>query len=121
MKRLIIILLVLACGTCFAQNKKGTKTATINIPGYCCHGLDATIENTLAYEPGVTSWKLNKDGKCVVITYKEGKTTPDKVEKALAQNGVRVEHYKPNPKAISKLPKCCQPAARGECKGDCKE
>lgn len=117
MKKLIIILLVLACGTCMAQNKKGTKTADINIPGYCCNGLNATIEKTLAYEKGVVEWKLDKDHKKVTITYKEGKTTPDKVEKALSENGVRTEHYKANPKAIPHLPKCCQPAAKGE--GSC--
>ena len=119
MKKIIVILLVLACGTCMAQNKKGTKTTVINIPGYCCNGLTPTIENTLAYEPGVVEWKADKDHKCVTVTYKENKTNPDKIEKALAENGVRVEHYKPNAKAISKLPKCCQPAARGE--GSCKK
>lgn len=115
MKKILFLLLVIAIsGTSFAQKKKDVKTAIINIPGWCCHSLDPTIENTLAYENGVTDWKLDKDKKQVTITYKEGKTTPDKVEKALAQNGVRTQNYKPNPKAITKLPKCCQPAARGE-------
>lgn len=119
MKRLIAILtvMVLFCGVGMAQKAKGTKTVKINIPAYCCNGLTPTIENTLAYEKGVVEWKCDKDAKCVVVTYKEGKTTPDKIEKALATNGVRTEHYRPTEKAIAGLPKCCQPAAKGQ--GSC--
>lgn len=115
MKRFVIILLVMACcGSCFAQKKKNTKTVELQLPGYCCKKLNPTIENTLAYEKGVVEWTLDRDNKKVTVTYKEGKTTPDTIEKALARNGVRTQHYEANPKMISKLPACCQPAAKGE-------
>ena len=118
MKKALIMLVVavVCCSTASAQNKTGknTKTADISIPGYCCKGLNATIEKTLAYERGVVEWTLHQDKKSVTVVYKEGKTDPAKIEKALAANGVRTANEKPNPRAIEKLPKCCQPAARGE-------
>lgn len=116
MKRtFVIILFVVLCGTTmFAQSKKNTKTAEISIPGYCCNGLNATIEKTLAYERGVVEWTLHQDKKSVTVVYRDSKTNPQKIEKALAENGVRTVNFKPNPRAIEKLPKCCQPAARGE-------
>lgn len=111
----VIILFVIFCGTTmFAQNKKNTKTVEISIPGYCCKGLNATIEKTLAYERGVVEWTLHQENKSVTVVYRDSKTNPQKIEKALAENGVRTENFKPNPRAIEKLPKCCQPAARGE-------
>ena len=123
MKSLIPFLLcaALAIPSCQAQKKqtKQNLTAEISIPGYCCKGLNATIERTLAYEKGVVEWTLNQEKKSVTVVYREGKTTPAKIEKALAENGVRTEHEKPNPRAIPKLPACCQPAARGET--SCKE
>ena len=113
---LIFVAAVVCCVSASAQNKggKNTKTTDISIPGYCCKGLNATIEKTLAYERGVVEWTLHQDKKSVTVVYKEGKTDPAKIEKALAANGVRTANEKPNPRAIEKLPACCQPAARGE-------
>ena len=117
MKKLLVITLlsILFATPAFAQKKaKNTKTTVISIPGYCCKGLNATIENTLAYERGVVEWTLNLEKKSVTVVYREDKTNPSKIEKALAANGVRTANEKPNPRAIEKLPACCQPAARGE-------
>ncbi len=117
MKKLLVITLlsILFATPAFAQKKaKNTKTTEISIPGYCCKGLNATIENTLAYERGVVEWTLNLEKKSVTVVYREDKTNPSKIEKALAANGVRTANEKPNPRAIEKLPACCQPAARGE-------
>ena len=123
MKRFILLTLLLAAigGSVSAQNKAqekklpaDAKTVQLTIPGYCCKGLNATIENTLAYEKGVVSWTLNQEQKQVTVVYRSKKTTPEKIEKALSDNGVRTEHYAANPRAIKDLPKCCQPAARGE-------
>lgn len=115
-KQVFILFLALGlCTVCFAQQKsKNTRTAEIAIPGYCCKGLNATIEKTLAYERGVVDWTLNLDKKSVTVVYREDKTNATKIEKALAANGVRTANEKPNPRAIEKLPACCQPAARGE-------
>lgn len=112
---LILFLAICCCSPAFAQKKDTkSKTTEISIPGYCCKGLNATIEKTLAYERGVVEWTLNLDKKSVTVVYREGKTTPAKIEKALAANGVRTANETPNPRAIEKLPACCQPAARGE-------
>lgn len=112
---LILFLAICCCIPAFAQKKDTkSKTTEISIPGYCCKGLNATIEKTLAYERGVVEWTLNLDKKSVTVVYREGKTTPAKIEKALAANGVRTANETPNPRAIEKLPACCQPAARGE-------
>ena len=115
----LTFLLVALCGSVNAQSKQkelpsDAKTAQISIPGYCCKGLNSTIETTLAYERGVISWTLSPEQKNVTVLYRSTKTTPDKIEKALSENGVRPEHYAANPRAIKDLPKCCQPAARGQ-------
>jgi copper chaperone CopZ len=117
MKKLFVLLLLVssfAVASYAQKSGKTNKTTEISIPGYCCKGLNATIERTLAYERGVVEWTLNLDKKSVTVVYRDGKTTPEKIEKALAANGVRTANQKPNPRAIEKLPACCQPAARGE-------
>lgn len=117
MRKILIVTLlsILFATPSFAQKKaKNTSTAEISIPGYCCKGLNATIENTLAYERGVVEWTLNLEKKSVTVVYRADKTTPAKIEKALAENGVRTANERPNPRAIEKLPPCCRPAARGE-------
>jgi len=123
MKKLTFLLLLLAamCGGVSAQSvvqgKKlpaDAKTAVIAIPGYCCKGLNATIEKTLAYERGVVSWTLSPEQKNISVVYRSKKTNPEKIEKALSENGVRTQHFAANSRAIKDLPKCCQPAARGE-------
>lgn len=119
MKKFALIIMIFAtlCGSAFAQKKKlptDAKKAQINLPGWCCKSLNPTIENTLAYERGVISWELDKDHKCVQVVYRSKKTNPDKIEKALSENGVLTEHYKANPRAVNDLPKCCQPSNRGE-------
>jgi len=115
-KLFVLIALLMCVGVASAQTQKSAtkRTATISIPGYCCKGLNATIEKTLAYEKGVVSWTLHQDTKSVEVVYREGKTTQRRIAKSLAANGVRVDGETPDPKAISKLPACCQPAARGE-------
>lgn len=122
MKRLAILILFLAAiygGASAQTDAQGKKrpadacTAVIAIPSYCCKGLNATIENTLAYEKGVISWELHPEKKNVAVVYRSKKTNPEKIEKALSENGVRTEHFAANPRAIKDLPKCCQPAARG--------
>lgn len=118
MKKFAFILFVFAtlCGSVSAQKKlpADAKTAQINLPGWCCNSLNPTIEKTLAYESGVVSWTLDKDHKCVQVVYRSKKTNPEKIEKALAENGVLTEHHKANPRAVKDLPKCCQPSNRGE-------
>ena len=115
MKKYIVLFLVICLsGSLYAQKKSGNKTCEISIPGYCCKGLNPTIEKTLAYERGVVEWTLNLEKKSVTVVYREGKTDPAKIEKALAANGVRTANEKPNPRAIEKLPSCCQPAAKNE-------
>lgn len=112
-----LFLTVILCSSVSAQKKKlpaDAQTAKINLPGWCCNSLNPTIENTLAYERGVVSWTLDKEHKYVVVVYRSKKTTPDKIEKALSENGVLTEHYKANPRAVKDLPKCCQPSNRGE-------
>lgn len=118
MKKIAFVLILLVATSCcaMAQQKKlpaDADSATISLPGWCCKSLIPTIENTLAYERGVISWSLHHDRKQVVVVYRSKKTNPDKIEKALSENGVLTEHYAANPRAVNDLPKCCQPSNRG--------
>lgn len=89
------------------------RTVQISLPKYCCEESDPIIEKTLAYEKGVESFQINGVTKSVLVTYKENKTSQEKIEKALAKAGFETPNFKANKRAIEKLPTCCKNTAKG--------
>ena len=89
------------------------RTVQISLPKYCCGESDPIIEKTLAYEKGVESFQVNPITKSVLVTFKENKTTQEKIEKALAKAGFETPNFKANKRAIEKLPACCKNTAKG--------
>lgn len=89
------------------------KTVQISLPKYCCSESDPIIEKTLAYEKGVESFQLNPVTKSVLVTFKETKTSQEKIEKALAKAGFETPSFPANKRAVEKLPACCKNTAKG--------
>ena len=71
------------------------------------------IGDVLAYEKGVESFQINPVTKSVIVTFKEKKTSQEKIEKALAKSGFETPNFEANKRMIEKLPTCCKNTAKG--------
>ncbi len=111
MKKALFVCLVALFGAMGAAAQE--KTVQISLPKYCCAESDPIIEKTLAYERGVESFQVNGITKSVLVTFKENKTSVEKIEKALAAAGFETEHFPAKKRAIEKLPTCCKNTAKG--------
>lgn len=59
-----------------------------------CAGCQEKIEKNLPFEKGVTGLQVDLPTKMVSVTFKSGKTTPEKIEKALQKLGFETEIVK---------------------------
>ncbi len=82
------------------------KTKTSNNPS--TEMCKKTIEKAMAYEKGVISSSLNIDNAELAVKYKFAKTTPDKIRKAISENGYDADSIKATTKSYNNLPECCQ-------------
>ena len=108
MKKLISVLLVsvlLLSSAAFA----GKKTEVIKIKTSAqCGQCKTRIESALAFEKGIVSSDLNLDDKVLTVTYKPGKTTPEKIRKTVNDLGYDADDTLANAAAYEKLPGCCK-------------
>lgn len=73
-----------------------------------CEMCKTRIETAMAYEKGVSKSDLNLEDKVLTVTYKPGKTTPDKIRKAINAVGYDADETLADPKAYASLPPCCK-------------
>ncbi|MBN1821190.1 MAG: heavy-metal-associated domain-containing protein [Prolixibacteraceae bacterium] len=101
MKKMIFVTIVLILGVIsnnvFAQ-KKDTKTVCFKSSMHC-EGCQSTLTEHLKFEKGVTDLKIDYVTNTVLIEYKEGKNTEDKLAKAIEKKGysankISEEEYK---------------------------
>ncbi len=111
MKKALFVCLIALFGAMGAVAQE--KTVQISLPKYCCAESDPIIEKTLAYERGVESFQVNGVTKSVLVTFKENKTSQEKIEKALAAAGFETANFPAKKRAIEKLPTCCKNTAKG--------
>ena len=89
---LIVIGIFLISSTAFAQEKSKKKTETVKYwVSMSCENCKAKVEKNIAYEKGVKDMNVDLDTKTVTLTYKTGKTNPEKLEKALKDLGYKTE------------------------------
>ncbi len=87
----------------------GPKVETIKIKTSSqCGDCKERIEEALAFEKGVKSSALDLETKIVTVTYKAGKTTPEKIRKAISKVGYDADDVPAENKAYGKLPACCK-------------
>jgi copper chaperone CopZ len=73
-----------------------------------CEMCKTRIETAMAYEKGVSKSDLNLEDKVLTVTYKSGKTTPEKIRKAINALGYDADETLADPKAYAALPPCCK-------------
>lgn len=100
----VVISLFIASAT-FAQ--KSTEEIKIKTSAQC-EMCKERIERAMAYEKGVVSSDLNLEDKVLTVAFKPGKTTPEKIRKAVNAVGYDADETLAEPKAYAELPACCK-------------
>ncbi|MBW6490292.1 MAG: cation transporter [Lentimicrobium sp.] len=110
-ERLIIIaaISVVLFGSVNAQNLKNAEIE-VKVSSQCSM-CKATIEKALAFEKGVSRSSLDLETNTVTVAYKPGKTSPEKIRKAISEAGYDADDVAANQKAYLKLPDCCKKPA----------
>ena len=104
MKKVFLTLaaVLMVCGA----SAKTVKT-TFEVKGNC--GMcQKRIEATAKGVKGVTSARWNKDTGELSLVYDNKQTSPEKVQKALANVGHDTGKFKADDAVYSKLPGCCK-------------
>lgn len=106
MKTIKLILTILFTGilsSAFAQS----DTVKIRTSAQCADCKNR-IETKLNYKKGVKNAVLDLKTKEVTIVYDLKKINPDKLRTVISKTGYDADRLQADPKAYSKLPKCCQ-------------
>jgi periplasmic mercuric ion binding protein len=108
MRKNILLLIVSALlASSYVQAQKNTEEIKI-LTSAQCEMCKTRIETAMAYEKGVSNSDLNLEDKVLTVTYKHGKTTPDKIRKAINALGYDADETLADPKAYASLPPCCK-------------
>ena len=73
-----------------------------------CDMCKERIEEKLAFEKGVKTFELDLETQIATVSYKKGKTSPEKIRMAISKAGYDADDVAADPKAYSKLPACCK-------------
>ena len=76
-----LIFSLIAMPAVSAQAQKGKSTVTFYVEDMECAHCKSKVEKNIAFEKGVIDLKCDLDKRTVEITYKTGKTTPEKLIK----------------------------------------
>ena len=92
MKRTITILLAVAAILLLTSAAKpAQKRVALYQTNLHCEKCAEKIQNNVAFEKGVVDLEVSVPDKTVRIVYKAGKTDPEKLAKAIASLGYKVE------------------------------
>jgi cation transport ATPase len=106
-KNLLILILSVFFVSTHVQAQKKTEEIKI-LTSAQCEMCKSRTETAMAYEKGVSNSDLNLADKVLSVTYKSGKTTPDKIRKALNALGYDADETLADSKAYASLPPCCK-------------
>jgi copper chaperone CopZ len=101
----VVVISLLIASTTFAQ--KNTEEIKIKTSAQC-EMCKTRIEEAMAFEKGIVSSNLDLEDKVLTVTYKTGKTTPEKIRKAVNAVGYDADDTMADPKAYADLPGCCK-------------
>jgi len=109
MNKFILVFLALIFSTSFSFAQSVKKTDEIKIlTSAQCGQCKTRIETALAYEKGIVKSNLDVNSKVVTVEYKIGKTTPEKIRKAISAVGYDADEVLADEQAYKKLPPCCK-------------
>jgi periplasmic mercuric ion binding protein len=93
-------------GSLRAQN---SRNSTIKIGTSAqCEMCTHRIEETLTFEKGIKSAKLDLETGIVTVAYRTNRTNPEKIRNAISKTGYDADDVKADPDAYAKLPGCCK-------------
>ena len=87
------VFLIMSAESLMAQGKSRIDTVNI-ITSADCHLCQHKIEETLTFERGVRSAKLDLDSKIVTVVYLNRRTNPDKIREAIIGVGYDADFVK---------------------------
>lgn len=109
MKKLILMLFILASTAGYAQDKNNKKEAEVKIQtSSVCKMCKATIEKDMVFEKGVKESNLDVKTGILTVTYVTKKTDPQTIRERITQIGYDADTLKRDKEAFQKLPDCCQ-------------
>jgi copper chaperone CopZ len=73
-----------------------------------CDECKERIEEALAFEKGVKKAELDVETQICTVTYRKGRTIPDKIRKAISKVGYDADDIPADTKAYAKLDACCK-------------
>ena len=92
-----------------SSQERADKVDTVKIQTSAkCNMCKERLEHDMAFEKGVKSVELDLDTKVLTITYKENKTTEEKLKTAVTKIGYDADEMVADQKAHDRLPACCQ-------------
>lgn len=83
-----------------------SKTEKIKVSGNC--GQCAKTIETAAKKAGASSATWDKKSKVLTVTYDDGKTNNEAIQKGVAASGYDTEKFVGDMKAYKNLHSCCQ-------------
>ncbi len=86
---------------------KGVKEAQFHVEGICNMCKDR-IEETVNLSKGIKSASWDKESEVLTVLYKEKKTSPEDIGKALAKAGHDNDYAKATEEEYEKISKCCR-------------
>lgn len=81
MKRIFVMLAVIACTATMAVAEK--QTVSLYVPDMECNNCKSKVENVLAYEKGIRKLGFDVQKRLVTVTYEDRKTSVEKLQDAL--------------------------------------
>jgi len=100
-----VVTMLIMASTTFAQ--KNTEEVKIKTSAQC-EMCKTRIETAMAYEKGIVNSNLDLEDKVLTVTFKTGKTSPDKIRKALNELGYDADETLAVAEAYKKLAPCCE-------------
>lgn len=80
--------------TVSAKDTKSTNQTVTFLVSMHCESCQQRIENSLSFEKGVKSLKVNLPKKTVTIVYQSDKTSPEKLKTAIQKLGYAATPFK---------------------------
>ncbi|MFM1744891.1 MAG: hypothetical protein RLZZ630_828 [Bacteroidota bacterium] len=73
-----------------------------------CETCREKLSRDLGYLKGVEQTELDLDTRILQVIYDSGRTTPEKIRKAVTRSGYDADDLPADPRAYQRLPGCCK-------------
>ncbi len=111
-KSLSLFIAVMALINLVSANS-GNETITIKTQIYCSHCLQCgscgkNINDHIRENPGIKKVEVDAKANTITVAYDAGKTSPDKIRKAVNAAGYDADDQKAPAQAVNNLDGCCK-------------